>query len=46
MAVDARDRLRETGNLVEMKDYEGGHGWHGKSVNMIPAAVDWLLKGD
>lgn len=41
---EARTALQEAGNVVQFKDYKGGHGWHGKSVEMIPDAVTWLLK--
>ena len=41
-AESARDALRQSGAQVELKTYEGGHGWHGDVFGNIRAGIRWL----
>ena len=42
MAETARDELRGLGAKVELRTYEGGHGWHGDVYGEIRRGVEWL----
>ena len=39
---NARDTLKQAGAAVELKIYEGGHGWHGDVFGNIRAGIRWL----
>jgi predicted esterase len=41
-AKNAKTQLTNAGAKVELKDYEGGHGWHGDMFGQIRAGVEWL----
>ena len=41
-ANNAEQELRAAGARVKLSTYEGGHGWHGESIDHIPRAVRWL----
>jgi predicted esterase len=41
-ATNAKKQLSAAGATVELKDYEGGHGWHGDVFGNIGAGVQWL----
>src|SRR5207244_2893940 len=41
-AKTAKMQLTHAGATVELKDYEGGHGWHGDVFGNIREGVDWL----
>ncbi|HEX8522108.1 MAG TPA: HEAT repeat domain-containing protein [Tepidisphaeraceae bacterium] len=38
----ARQLLTKAGAKVELKTYEGGHGWHGDAFGNIRGGVKWL----
>ena len=38
----AKTQLTNAGAAVEVKDYEGGHGWHGNIWGNIAAGIEWL----
>jgi predicted esterase len=38
----ARETLRSYGGRVELKTYEGGHGWHGDVFGNIRRGIEWL----
>ena len=42
MANAARDELLRLGANVELRTYEGGHGWHGFVYNEIRRGIRWL----
>jgi predicted esterase len=42
MAEKARETLRGNGARVELKTYEGGHGWRGDVFGMIRQGLAWL----
>ena len=42
MAKDAEKRLTAAGTKVTLKDYAGGHGWHGAVHDNIRAGMQWL----
>ena len=41
-AEAARSALQAAGATVELKTYEGGHGWHGDVFGNIRRGVEWL----
>jgi predicted esterase len=41
-AEAARDVLKRNGAKVELRTYEGGHGWHGDVYGEIRRGVEWL----
>ena len=41
-AKTAKTQLTNAGAKVELKDYEGGHGWHGDVFGTIHAGIEWL----
>jgi predicted esterase len=43
-AEKARDELKKNGAAVELRTYEGGHGWHGDIFGDIRRGFDWLEK--
>ncbi len=42
MATEARDELRRYGAHVELRTYEGGHGWRGDVYGEIRRGIKWL----
>jgi hypothetical protein len=44
MAQKARDDLKKYGAVVQLDEYEGGHGWHGDVFAQIKKGVDWLVE--
>jgi predicted esterase len=42
-AEAARDFLASVGAKVELTQYAGGHGWHGKPFEMLSEGVNWLV---
>lgn len=42
-AEAARDFLASLGAKVELTQYAGGHGWHGKPFEMLSEGVNWLV---
>jgi predicted esterase len=42
MAQQAADDLKKSGAAVELKTYEGGHGWMGGFYGHIREGVEWL----
>ncbi|MGP0065392.1 MAG: sigma-70 family RNA polymerase sigma factor [Isosphaeraceae bacterium] len=42
MAKAAGDELRGAGAIVELRTYEGGHGWHGDVYGEIRRGISWL----
>ncbi len=42
MAQTAVDDLRQSGAKVELRTYDGGHGWHGDVFGEIRRGVRWL----
>lgn len=38
----AKTQLTNAGAEVELKDYEGGHGWHGDVFGNIRTGIEWL----
>ncbi len=43
-AMNAKVQLSKAGAAVELRDYEGGHGWRGNIYGNIRAGIDWLEK--
>ena len=43
-AKAAKTQLTNAGAIVETKDYEGGHGWHGNVFGNIREGMEWLEK--
>ena len=43
-AEKARDELKKQGAVVELRAYEGGHGWHGDIFGDIRRGFEWLEK--
>ena len=43
-AKNAKTQLTAAGAEVELRDYEGGHGWQGDVFGNIRAGVEWLAK--
>jgi predicted esterase len=44
MAERAAKELEKNGAKVELKTYDGGHGWHGDVFGEIRTGIDWLEK--
>lgn len=42
-AEAAREFLASLGAKVELKQYAGGHGWHGRPFEMLSEGVKWLV---
>jgi RNA polymerase sigma factor (sigma-70 family) len=42
MAESARDQLTQAGAKVELRTYQGGHGWRGDVYGEIRRGVTWL----
>jgi RNA polymerase sigma factor (sigma-70 family) len=42
MARSARDQLTQAGAKVELRSYEGGHGWRGDVYGEIRRGIGWL----
>jgi RNA polymerase sigma-70 factor (ECF subfamily) len=42
MAKEAADALRSSGSAVQLRPYDGGHGWRGAVYDEIRAGIDWL----
>lgn len=42
MAEAARDDLRREGAKTDLRQYEGGHGWHGDVYGEIRRGIAWL----
>jgi RNA polymerase sigma-70 factor (ECF subfamily) len=42
MAESARDQLTQAGATVELREYEGGHGWRGDVYGEIRRGIAWL----
>ena len=38
----AKTQLTAAGAVVEVSDYDGGHGWHGDVWGNIAAGIEWL----
>jgi predicted esterase len=43
-AAQARDDMKEHGAKVELRTYEGGHGWHGPVHVELRKGITWLEK--
>jgi len=41
-AKNAKTQLTNAGAKVELRDYEGGHGWQGNVFGNIRAGIEWL----
>jgi predicted esterase len=41
-ARNAKTQLTKAGATVELKEYEGGHGWHGDVYGNIRQGIEWL----
>ena len=41
-ATNARKALEKAGATVTLKDYAGGHGWHGDVFGNIREGIEWL----
>jgi len=41
-ATNARTQLSKAGAKIELKDYEGGHGWRGDVFGNIRAGIEFL----
>lgn len=41
-ATNAKKALEKAGATVTLKDYEGGHGWHGDPFGNIREGIEWL----
>jgi predicted esterase len=44
MAQKAFNELKKAGAIVQLAEYEGGHGWHGDVFAQIKKGVDWLVE--
>ncbi|MBI4880697.1 MAG: hypothetical protein HY812_13715 [Planctomycetes bacterium] len=42
VAEQARDELKDNKAKVELRTYEGGHGWHGDVYGTVRAGLEWL----
>lgn len=41
-ATNAKKALEKAGAVVTLKDYDGGHGWHGDPFGNIREGIEWL----
>lgn len=42
MAIDAETRLTKAGARVQLRNYEGGHGWRGNVYGNLREGLGWL----
>jgi predicted esterase len=43
-AISAKKALTAAGGIVTIVDYDGGHGWHGATLDDLRTGFEWLEK--